>query len=174
MTVSRETNDAMGDSFESLPQALRGLAKVTAMKRSSVLFRRGERANAIFCVVRGEVRLVRCTPEGFETVQHRARPGEFFAEAALMGTHYHCDAVCSASGQVAIFDAGELRNCVLRDPATAMLWIQVLSRHLRSARMRIERLGLKGARRRILHWLGTEIGDSGNMSRIILPPGSSI
>jgi CRP-like cAMP-binding protein len=53
---------------------------------------------------------------------------------------------------------------MLRDPSMAMMWIQVLSRHLRAARSRIERLGLKGARRRVLHWLATETGDSSSVS----------
>ena len=133
------------------------------MKRNSVLFRRGDRAAAVFCVLSGEVRLLRYTAEGVEIVQHRARAGEFFAEATLSGSPYHCHAVCSASGRVAVFDIEKLRACMLRDPSTAMMWIQVLSRHLRAARNRIERLGLKGARRRVLHWLATESGDSSSV-----------
>jgi CRP-like cAMP-binding protein len=152
----------LGDaSFESLPRALRDLAHVTPMRRKNVLFRRGDPASAVFCVLSGEVRLVRTTAEGGEIVQHRARAGEFFGEAALAGAHFHCDAVCSAAGRVAVFDAPKLRSCLLGDPALALLWIGMLSRHLRAARMRIERLGLKGARRRILHWLATETGDTG-------------
>jgi len=131
------------------------------MKRRSLLFRRGDPASAVFCVLSGEVRLVRTTAEGGEIVQLRAWSGEFFGEATLAGAHYHCDAVCSATGRVAVFDAAKLRSCLLGDPALAMLWIGMLSRHLRAARMKIERLGLKGARRRILHWLATETGDAG-------------
>ena len=150
-------------SFELLPQALRDLAEMRGMRRNSVLFRRGERAGAVFCVLSGEVRLLRYTAEGVEIVQHSARAGEFFAEATLSGGSYHCHAVCSASGQVAVLDIEKLRSCMLRDPSMAMMWIQVLSRHLRAARSRIERLGLKGARRRVLHWLATETGDSGSV-----------
>jgi len=40
--------------------------------------------------------------------------------------------------------------------SVAMTWMRLLSRHLRTARTRIERLGLKGARQRILHYLAVE------------------
>lgn len=154
-----EPGDA--SSLEFLPCALRDLAHVVPMKRKSVLFRRGDDAAAVFCVLSGEVRLVRATVEGGEVVELRARPGEFFGEAALAGAHYHCDAVCAASGRVAVLAAEKLRSCFLRDPEMALRWIQLLSRHLRAARMKIERLGLKGARQRILHWLATEAHDAG-------------
>lgn len=47
---------------------------------------------------------------------------------------------------------------MLGDASVALAWIQLLSRHLRAARTNLERLRLKGARQRILHYLAVEVG----------------
>ena len=47
---------------------------------------------------------------------------------------------------------------MLDDTSVAVAWIQLLSRHLRAARTNLERLRLKGARQRILHYLAVERG----------------
>lgn len=141
-----------------LPAGLRDLARVTGMRRNELLFRRGDAAVAIFCVLDGEVRLARCSAGGVETVVHRARPGEFFGEASLAGGSYHCDAVCSVAGRVASLPVEELRARMLGDASVAVAWIQLLSRHLRAARTGLERLRLKSARQRIVHYLAIERG----------------
>ena len=141
-----------------LPRGLRDLARVTGMTKNELLFRRGDRARTVFCVLKGEVRLARYSTSGVETVVHRARPGEFFGEASLAGGGYHCDAVCSVAGRVASLPVEELRACMLDDTSVAVAWIQLLSRHLRAARTNLERLRLKGARQRILHYLAVERG----------------
>jgi CRP-like cAMP-binding protein len=141
-----------------LPRGLRELARVAGMTKNELLFRRGDPARTVFCVLKGEVRLARYSTSGVETVVHRARPGEFFGEASLAGGGYHCDAVCSVAGRVASFAVQELRACMLGDASVALAWIQLLSRHLRAARTNLERLRLKGARQRILHYLAVEVG----------------
>jgi len=156
--IPRQTGDEKVAELAFLPQGLRDLARVAGMRRNDLLFRRGDPARAVFCVLNGEVRLARCSASGVETVYHRARPGEFFGEASLAGGSYHCDAVCSVAGRVASLPVEPLRACMLGDASVAMAWIQLLSRHLRAARTKIERLRLTGAREKILHYLAVELG----------------
>lgn len=156
--VRGPAGDAGDAGLAFLPGSLRAIARVTEMRKNDFVFRRGDAAGAIYCVLEGEVRLVRSSASGAETVHHRARPGEFFGEASLAGGHYHCDAICSVAGRVASLPVDVLNDCMLRDASAALAWIQLLSRHLREARTRIERLSLKGARQRILHYLAVESG----------------
>jgi len=66
--------------------------------------------DAVYRVLEGEVCLTRFSPEGAEFVLYRARKGEFFAEASLFASHYHCDAICTYPGRC------------LRLPADALPW----------------------------------------------------
>jgi CRP-like cAMP-binding protein len=159
--MRHKTGDEKDAALALLPGGVRELARVAVMRRNELLFRRGDPARAVFCVLTGEVRLARCSASGVETVVHRARPGEFFGEASLAGGGYHCDAVCSVAGRVASLPVEELRACMLGDASVATAWIQLLSRHLRAARTNLERLRLKGARQRILHYLAVEPGGRG-------------
>lgn len=50
-----------------------------------VLFCTGDRADAVYILVSGKIKLVRHTPQGKELLLHLVNPGESFAEAALLG-----------------------------------------------------------------------------------------
>ncbi len=54
------------------------------LEASEALFRQGDPAVAIFRLQSGRVRLLRQTEDGSSVVMHVARPGETFAEAALI------------------------------------------------------------------------------------------
>jgi len=78
-------------TLDWLPDRLRALSKVRSLAAGEVLFRQGDRANAIFEVEQGRMRLVRQTIDNHPVTLHTARPGELFAEAALFADRYHCD-----------------------------------------------------------------------------------
>lgn len=55
------------------------------LKRNEVLFHEGERAEAIFALLEGRMKLVRYSEKGRELLIHLVKPGQSFAEAALFG-----------------------------------------------------------------------------------------
>ncbi|OGS98333.1 MAG: hypothetical protein A3F73_04475 [Gallionellales bacterium RIFCSPLOWO2_12_FULL_59_22] len=123
------------------------------MCKGQRIFRMGDEVAAVYRVLEGDVCLTRFSPEGAEIVLHRAREGDFFAEASLFGSRYHCDAICTRSGRCLQLPAAALRHCLANDPNFAMEWIATLSRNLRRQRAAQERLGLKSLRMRIIHYL---------------------
>jgi len=123
------------------------------MGKSQRIFRMGDKVDAVYLVLEGEVCLTRFSPEGAEIILHRAREGGFFAEASLFGAHYHCDAICTRAGRCLRLPAEALRHCLANDPGFAMEWIATLSRSLRRQRAAQERLGLKSLRMRVVHYL---------------------
>ena len=141
------------DWTEQSPEILRLAARPMDMVKGQRIFRFGDEAEAVYRVLDGEVCLTRFSPEGAEIVLHRAREGEFFAEASLFGTHYHCDAICTRSGRCLRLPAEALRHSLANDPGFAMEWIATLSRNLRRQRAAQERLGLKSLRMRVIHYL---------------------
>jgi CRP-like cAMP-binding protein len=143
----------MEDWIKKSPDTLQLAARSMDMSKGQRIFRFGDKADAVYRVLDGEVCLTRFSPEGAEIVLHRAREDDFFAEASLFGTHYHCDAICTRSGRCLRLPAETLRHCLANDPGFAMEWIATLSRSLRRQRAAQERLGLKSLRMRVIHYL---------------------
>lgn len=139
-----------------LPAALLAASSRLSCPAGTTVFRTGGATHAVFYVKSGAVRLLRFGRQGEEVVLHEARPGEFFAEASLDSGRYHCDAVAAEPSELLKIPAAALRALLDADPEFSRRWIALLSRQLRSARARIERLSLKGARERVLHLLLSE------------------
>jgi CRP/FNR family transcriptional regulator, dissimilatory nitrate respiration regulator len=139
-----------------LPAALRTLGQPITCPKDGWVFRKGDAVQAVFLVLDGEVRLSRFAKDGSEIALHRAGRGEFFAEAALNAPRYHCNAIASQPSTLLAFPAGKVRELLAKDPEFAHQWVALLARQLHAARARLERLALKSAAERVLHYLHTE------------------
>lgn len=145
-----------GDFPGGFPAALRASAIRKSHAEGALVFRMGSRTHSVFYVESGRVRLLRFGRAGEEVVLHDARPGDFFAEASLDSTRYHCDAVASEPTVLLQVPADALKALLASDPEFVREWVGLLGRQLRAARARLERLSLKGARERVLHLLLSE------------------
>ncbi|TAN72607.1 MAG: Crp/Fnr family transcriptional regulator [Gallionella sp.] len=144
------------------PDKLQLAARPMDISKGQRIFHFGDKADAVYRVMNGEVCLTRFSPEGTEVVLYRAREGDFFAEASLFGSHYHCDAVCTRPGRCLRLPAEVLRHCLTNDTDFAMEWVATLSRNLRQQRAAQERLVLKSLRMRVIHYL-VEHGKEGRV-----------
>lgn len=144
--------------FATFPTRLRAAADHLELEAGETLFRLGDRLKGVFCVVAGEIRLIRRARNGAEIVLDRSRGG-FFAEASLATGKYHCDAVAAESSAVlrfpvSAFNAGLHKDAVFRDA-----WIAHLSNEVRKSRAQVERLSLRSAAERIIHYIELEGAD---------------
>jgi len=144
-----------------IPPALKEAARQKAFAAGEMLFHQGGRPKAMYCVLDGELRLVRRSREGTETVLQRSRGG-FFAEASLESKAYHCDAVATAAGQLLCFPIKAFREALEGDVVFRNAWMALLAREVRRLRARCERLSLHGAEARILHAIESE-GTAGTL-----------
>jgi CRP-like cAMP-binding protein len=136
-----------------LPAALAHLAVERSFDAGEAVFRIGAAAWHVHFLAEGRVTLSRFGPQGEEVAIHAARAGEFFAEASLHSERYHCTALVAQPARVASIPSDDLRALLRRDAGFAMQWLAIVSRQLRQARTRVERLCLKGARERVRHLL---------------------
>ncbi len=120
------------------------------------MFRKGDAVTAVFLVIEGEVRLSRFAKDGSEIALHRAGRGDFFAEAALNVPRYQCSAIASQPSTLLIFPASKVRAQFAKDSEFAQQWAELLARQLHAARARVERLAMKSAAERVLHFLHIE------------------
>lgn len=147
----------------ALPDRLSAAARGLHLEPGQAVFRAGDAASAVYRVLAGEVHMLRRAPDGAEIVLQRARAGDFFAEASLFATHYHCDAVSVGASRCLCLPAESVRQCLGQDPEFALAWIASLSRSLRLQRAAQERLALKSTRARIVHYL-VDRGDNGRVT----------
>ena len=138
-----------------IPPALREAVRLTECPARATLFRQGERPKAMYCVLDGEVRLLRRSREGAEVILQRSRGG-FFAEASLEAKAYHCDAVAAEDARLLSFPLRSFRQALESDTAFRNAWMALLAREVRRLRARCERLSLHGAEARILHAIESE------------------
>lgn len=141
--------------LDSLPETLRASATIGLFRKGEAVFRAGARPQSVHYLLGGEVRLVRRARSGGEVILQRARRG-FFAEASLESGSYHCDAMAAQPSEVLRIPLAATREVLEHDPAFRRVWIAHLTRELRRSRAQGERLALKSAAERILHYLEIE------------------
>jgi len=140
----------------ALPADLRRVATTETFEAGAFVFRTGEPVRGVFVVECGEVRLLRYGRGGSEIVLQRAAPGDFFAEASLDSRGYRCYAVSARPTRLLMFPKERLLSMFASDGVFAAEWIALLSRQLHDTRARLERVSLKTAEERVLHYLHTE------------------
>jgi len=126
------------------------------LQQGESVFQQGQKADAIFQIVTGEVHLIRDNSEGQRILLYRARDNDFFAEASLSATHYHCMAQCVTDCRLKVYPASHILKLLADDAEFALAWINFLSIQLRRQRSMVERLNMKSAADRLRHYLLTE------------------
>ncbi|MCW8944306.1 MAG: Crp/Fnr family transcriptional regulator [Sedimenticola sp.] len=135
---------------------LHSISKTRHFNEDESVFQIGQPATHIFQVITGEVHLSRHSGEGQRVLLFRAYAGDYFAEASLNSSTYHCTAVAKTLSSIRLFNADEVRLLLQENSEFAMAWISRLSTELRRQRASVERLNLKPAADRVIHYLLTE------------------
>lgn len=153
--VDWNTLGAVASILEKVPEPLRQRTRVMETAAGEVLYRMGERPQSILFVLSGDLRLIRRASNGAEVVLQRSRLG-FIAEASLESPAYHCDVTSAAPSRILVFPIDAFNNALDSTPAFNKTWSSLLAREIRKLRAQCERLALKKAHERILHYLETE------------------
>lgn len=124
------------------------------MGLSEYVFRNGDRPAAMFFILSGVVQLVRRSMGGDAIVLQRSSRG-FLAEASLDQSAYHCDAMVVAPSRMLAIPLRSFR-AALEDKGFRQGWMSHLARELRRVRAQAERLCLRSAQERILHYIEVE------------------
>lgn len=144
-----------------LPADLLAQAKILELAKGETLFRQGDTVRHVIMVLEGELKAVRHLMDGAECVMLRARSGELFAESSLADTQYRCDGIAVGPARVALVPVEALRVALGGPDSLAYGFCLAVARQARKQCSRQERLRLKRARDRVLHYLVCEGGDAG-------------
>ncbi|MCE9570527.1 MAG: Crp/Fnr family transcriptional regulator [Rhodocyclales bacterium] len=151
------------DLPDYVPESLRALARTVSLKRKQSLFRFDDAVQSLFFVRQGEMEAVRYSADGEAMVMVRASGGEFFGEPALAVDRYTCAAHARVSSELLALPKAAVLAAFQADPgfATAFLLAQV--RNARRQCSRYERVRLRRAEDRIVHYLICEAGPDGRV-----------
>lgn len=110
------------------------------VRRKEVIYRAGDRAEALYHLERGLVRIVEILPDGRQLTLRHVLPGDYFGEEALSNTHhrYTAEALTDAGAvgiDVANLSAEDLR-AVASNLATQMAQVQAYETHLQWGELR--------------------------------------
>lgn len=161
--MDRQALTASQPALAEVPQQLRTAARFLEVDAGEVLRRNGSRVQNMYSVISGELRLVRRDRNGTEIILQRTRSG-FIAESSLNSKAYHCDLVVAEGGVVLQFPVLAFRAALDQDSAFRAGWMEHLAREVRRLRAQCERMNLRSAPDRIIHFIESE----GNDGAIVL------
>lgn len=138
-----------------VPPALRAATECREVVVGESVFRIGDPVRKLFCVIAGEVQLVRHDVRGTRIILQRSRGG-FLAEASLGSLAYHCDAVVVEAGLLLSFPLTDFRDALEQVAQFRTVWMRLLASEVRKLRAQCERLSLKNAAERIIHYIESE------------------
>lgn len=131
------------------------------LAKGQTVFHAGDRVEFLYFVRAGELAAVRSMPNGAEAIMLTARAGEFFGEASLFQAVYTCEARALSASVITRFNVEHFRQAMALDAALVTGFVRMVTMSLRKQCSRAERLRLKNATDRVLHYLACEAGPSG-------------
>ena len=115
-------------------------------KKNMMVFMEGERAEAVFFVKKGKIKISKSASDGKEHIIHIMTDGDVFAEACLFGmSHYPAYAEAIEDSEVYMIKNSDLEKLLEAYPKMAIQIIKVLSKRLNLVSTQIENLALRDA-----------------------------
>jgi len=147
-----------------LPDDVRNAARPVTIKRRQALFRFNDPVDTIFFVRAGEMEAVRHSADGEALVMVRASAGDFFGEPALAVDRYACAAYAKVDSELYALPKPLVLQALASDQTFATTFLMAQIRNARRQCSRYERVRLRRAEDRILHYLICEAGPDGTVA----------
>jgi CRP/FNR family transcriptional regulator, cyclic AMP receptor protein len=124
-------------------------ARVVAIRHRGTIYRQGEAARAIFCLLDGQVSIARSNDEGASLTTAVLAAGDFFG-AALAGSEV-CEDTAKAKGAVSLWRAPieQFRRLLHQHPEASWQFVASLARRQRQMERRLEAFAFKRVEARL-------------------------
>ena len=137
------------------------------------MFRRGDKAKAIYLLVAGQLKLYRSSVDGNEVIIDLIEPVATFAESRLFleDLHFHVNCAALVDSEVAVIDRSTLLTLLRESSETCLLLPRQLSERAERHVDDIERLALQGSTCRVAGYLLGQLPPGRNESLLKVPKG---
>jgi CRP-like cAMP-binding protein len=144
--------------FSGLPEAdLEPLARMSVRKdfsRGATIFWEGKEAQGFYILIKGQIKLVKSSPDGKEYIIRLVGQGETFAEAAVFGEiPYPVTAIVLEDCQTLFFPKRPFLNHLAATPALARNMLATSSRLMLHLTQQLEDLSLKEVSARLARYI---------------------
>jgi len=139
------------------PRDLHQLASIASLdtrRKGESIFAEGDPADALWVLLKGQVKIFKLGPDGREQVLRIVRPGESFAEAAALSRGaFPAHAEATARSTTARFPADDFLRLLEASPQLATNMIVALSQLLRGFAALVDALALREVPARLAKYL---------------------
>jgi CRP-like cAMP-binding protein len=125
-------------------------ARSVEVKRGAFFFRQGTKADTLYVLLRGRVKLSQATPEGYDVLLRFVGPGEIFGPTAtLKHRTYPVSAQTVSRCHALAWDGRTMARLIEEQPRIALNLIEDLSAHIQELRSRCLELATERVERRV-------------------------
>ena len=142
---------------------IKGLGKLKRYAEGSFLFQAEEKADGFYYVETGEIRVFKMDEQGRELEVARLGPGDFVGEAiAFVSGRFPFYAQAVKDSDVRYFDIQEVFRRIDSEASLARFFIELLAKKCVVLSNRVESLGLRTVRQRLVQYLLAHCYGSGH------------
>lgn len=140
--------------MKDLPSKIKSLGAPKAFAKGAFLFLAEDAARGFYYVRSGEIRIFKLDAQGRELEVARLSGGDFLGEAiAFVSGRFPFFAQAVEDSGVLYFDRDAVFRALASDPAAARFFIELLARKCVTLSERVESLGLRTVRQRLIQYL---------------------
>jgi CRP/FNR family transcriptional regulator len=156
--MERENNQK--NLATAFPDSLKKLGQLKHFQKGEMLFSAQDEANGFYYVESGEIRVYKMDELGKEAEVVRLGPGGFLGEAIVFVSSFFPVFAQAVTNADALFFAKKKINLEMaEDPGLAMYFVDLLARKCVVLSNRIESLGLRTVRQRLIRYLLSECSE---------------
>ncbi|MBI3924840.1 MAG: Crp/Fnr family transcriptional regulator [Armatimonadetes bacterium] len=142
-----------GMSFEDFAQ-LGLLRRCRAYRKKDIVFREGDPAQRLYCVIRGWIKIWKMTPEGHLQIVRWAGPGDPLGYRSMAaGEAYRATAQAATRAVVCLLERPDLRRLLASHPILARNVLTRLTQDLGTAEERLLQITHRPVRQRLAQLL---------------------
>lgn len=127
--------------------------KQLSYDKNQYLFHQGDMVENLYYIETGQIRMLRLTLDGKETVMFEGGDQSNFAEASLYSVQYHCDALVVQDSQIIAYRKKDILELFDNNPQLSSNYMAQLARQIQQLRTHLELRNINSAHERIYHFL---------------------
>jgi len=138
------------------PKSLLKASRPLSLKKGESLFQQEDSVDALFYIIEGELIALRYQSDGKPAIMMRNSQGEIFAPASMSMSTYPCSAMATQPSKLLKIPMSVINEHLATHSEFATYFILALANNLKKQCARSERLRLKSAKERVLHYISCE------------------
>lgn len=138
--------------------------------KSEMIFSEGDKADGLYMVAKGTIKVFKLSIEGKEQILHIYGPGNTFGEVPVFqGTRFPASSMALEKSEIIFMPRDKFVGLITSTPGLGMNLLADLSRRLREFTVQIENLSLKEVPARLAAYILTLSAEQENDTRVTLP-----